>query len=206
MSFVLATNVATEKKRVSWRICNNSEIHSWLWKVWSLVVCSQSCFYVTKSREDDKNRQTTPFLLTMRKFVPEKQLFINVPFQSTKYKKNWGSTTMYKIVLEMCIVQHVEMKSVFTIQPNSSFYHCKKSKACCHVLNIPFKDQKPTIMLFWWWWYNLICKKNEPGLRKRETISICEEIPPPITIKHTRTRAKKGKNNSIYGMIVSPPQ
>ena len=30
----------------------------------------------------------------------------------------------------------------------SSFYECKKRKACFHVLNIPFKDQKPTIMLF----------------------------------------------------------
>ena len=30
----------------------------------------------------------------------------------------------------------------------TSFYDCKKCKACCHVLNIPFKDQKPTIMLF----------------------------------------------------------
>ena len=24
----------------------------------------------------------------------------------------------------------------------------KKCRTCCHVLNIPFKDQKPTIMLF----------------------------------------------------------
>ena len=30
----------------------------------------------------------------------------------------------------------------------TSFYDRKKFKACCHVLNIPFKDQKPTIMLF----------------------------------------------------------
>ena len=30
----------------------------------------------------------------------------------------------------------------------TSFYDCEKCKACCHVLNIPFKDQKPTIMLF----------------------------------------------------------
>ena len=30
----------------------------------------------------------------------------------------------------------------------TSFYDCKKCKACCHVFNIPFKDQKPTIMLF----------------------------------------------------------
>ena len=30
----------------------------------------------------------------------------------------------------------------------TSFYDCKKCKACCHVLNILFKDQKPTTMLF----------------------------------------------------------
>ena len=30
----------------------------------------------------------------------------------------------------------------------TSFYDCKKCKACCHVLNSPFKDQKPTILLF----------------------------------------------------------
>ena len=29
----------------------------------------------------------------------------------------------------------------------TSSYDCKKCKACCNVLNIPFKDQKPTIML-----------------------------------------------------------
>ena len=59
-------------------------------------------------------------------------------------------TTKYKRLLEMCIVQHVEMKSVFTFQSKkmTSFYDCKKCKACCPVLNIPFKDQKPTIMLF----------------------------------------------------------
>ena len=28
------------------------------------------------------------------------------------------------------------------------FYDCKKCKTCCHVLNIHFGDQKPTVMLF----------------------------------------------------------
>ena len=31
---------------------------------------------------------------------------------------------------------------------STSFYDCKKCKACCHVFNIPFKDQKLTIILF----------------------------------------------------------
>ena len=30
----------------------------------------------------------------------------------------------------------------------NSFYDCKKCKACCHVLDIAFKEQKPTITLF----------------------------------------------------------
>ena len=48
----------------------------------------------------------------------------------------------------MCIVQHVQ--SVFYLSTNktTSFYDCKKCKACQLVLNIPFKDKKPTIMLF----------------------------------------------------------
>ena len=36
----------------------------------------------------------------------------------------------------------------FSTNKMNSFYDCKKCKACCLVLNIPFKDQKPTIMLF----------------------------------------------------------
>ena len=43
--------------------------------------------------------------------LPDKQIFINVPFQSTKYGKK------YERLSEMCIVPHVETKSVFTFQP-----------------------------------------------------------------------------------------
>ena len=59
MSFVLATFVSTERMLISWRLCRNSEIHLWLWKVLSMVVCSQSSFYVTRTRKDDTNRQNT---------------------------------------------------------------------------------------------------------------------------------------------------
>ena len=63
MSIVLASIVPTERNaNLLWRLCNNSEIHLWLWNVWSQVVCSQSSFYVTRARKDDKNRQNTFFL------------------------------------------------------------------------------------------------------------------------------------------------
>ena len=64
-------------------------------------------------------------------------------------RKNCVWTTKYERLLEMCIVPHVETKSVFTFQRMKRLVSTtKKCKACCHVLNIPFKDQKPTIMLF----------------------------------------------------------
>ena len=105
--------------RIYWRLYNNSEIHLRLWKVWSLVVCSQSSFFVKRARKDDTNRQNTLFLCSKKmNLVPNKQLLPNVPFQSTNYRKNncvW--TTKYQRLSEMCIVQHVERKKVFTFQP-----------------------------------------------------------------------------------------
>ena len=58
-------------------------------------------------------------------------------------RKNCVWTTKYKRPLEMCIVQ----KCVYiSTKKTTSFYDCKKCKAWCHVLKIPFKDQKPTMM------------------------------------------------------------
>ena len=83
--------------------------------------------------------------------VPNKQRLLNFPFQSTKYRKK-----------ELCVDNNVrettgnvfcptcrKEKCVYiSTKKTTSFYDCKKCKVCCNVLNIPFKDQKPTIMLF----------------------------------------------------------
>ena len=81
--------------------------------------------------------------------LPDKQLFINVPFQSTNYRKkelcvdNKVRETIGDVYCPTC-----RNEKCGTTNQTTSFYDCKKCKACCHVLNIPFKDQKPTIMLF----------------------------------------------------------
>ena len=83
--------------------------------------------------------------------LPDKKFLLNVPFETTKYRKK-----------EMCVDEKVREtigdvycptcgieKCVYiSTNKTASFYDCKKCEACCHVLNIPFKDQKPTIMLF----------------------------------------------------------
>ena len=47
-------------------------------------------------------------------------------------------------------------------QKTTSFYDCTKYKACCHVLNIPFQDQKPTFMLFGGDGKHCLARKTSP--------------------------------------------
>ena len=129
-------------------LCNNSEIHLWLWKVSSLVVRSQSSFYVTRARKDDKNRQNTLFLC-QKKMLHDKQLFNEVPFQSTANKKKKLCVDNIKTIGDVfCPTCRNEKCVYISTNKTTSFYDCKSCKACCNVLNIPFKDQKPTILLF----------------------------------------------------------
>ena len=68
----------------------------------------------------------------------------------------------------------------------TSFYDCKKCKACCHVLSIPFKDHKPTIMLFGGDGIHCFARKMSRDYQKK-TISIFDEISAPITTNDTQT-------------------
>ena len=66
-----------------------------------------------KTTKTDKTR-----FFFAKNMVPNKQLLLNVPFPSTKYgKKELCVDDKYKRLSEMCIVQHIEMKIVFTFQP-----------------------------------------------------------------------------------------
>ena len=138
--------------RISWRLCYNSEINLWLWKVWSLVVCSQSPFYVTRARKDDKNQKTRFFSAkkTM-KLVPNRQLLLYVLFQQKIYRKKdlcADNKVQETIGYVYCPTYRNETCVYISTNKTTSFHDCKKCKACCNVLNIHFKDQKPTISLF----------------------------------------------------------
>ena len=84
-------------------------------------------------------------------WYPTNNYYLMSRFNQTSIeRKNCVWTTKYERLTEMYIVQHVKMKRVLTFQPRKQLVSTtvKKSKACCNVLNIPIKDQKPTIMLF----------------------------------------------------------
>ena len=81
--------------------------------------------------------------------VPNKQLLPNVPFQSTKYGKKEICVDIIKTIGDVyCPTCRNEKRVYISTNKMNSFYDCKECKACCLNLNIPFKDQKPTIMLF----------------------------------------------------------
>ena len=83
--------------------------------------------------------------------VPNKELLLNVPFQSTKYRKkefcvdNKVRETIGGVYCPTC---RKEKCAYVSTNKTTSFYACKKCKTSCNVLNTPFKEQKPTIMLF----------------------------------------------------------
>ena len=83
--------------------------------------------------------------------VPNKQLLLNISVQSTENRKtklrvdNKVRETIGDVYCPTC---RKEKCVYISTNETTSFHDCKKCKACCHVLNIPFKDQKLTIMLF----------------------------------------------------------
>ena len=90
------------------------------------------------------------------------------------------------------------MESLFAFEAMKRLISdCKNLKTCCYVLNTPFTHQNPTTMFFW---HDM---KDKSRLGKRRTFSMFEAISQPITIKHSKTCANKGKNHFRYGIIVS---
>ena len=83
--------------------------------------------------------------------VPNKQPSLNVPFQSTKYREKElcvDNKVQEAIGDVFCATCRNENCVYIATNKTTSFFDCKRCQACCHVLNIPFKVQKPTILLF----------------------------------------------------------
>ena len=83
-------------------------------------------------------------------------------------RKNCVWTAKYKRLLELCIVQHVEMKNEFTFQltklPFSTTVNCAKPVPTCWIY---LKRPKTDIYVVWWWWHTLLCKKTSRDFEKR---------------------------------------
>ena len=80
-----------------------------------------------------------------------KQLLLNVPFQSNKFRKKQlcvDNKVRDAIGDVYCPTCRNEKCVYISTKKTTSFYDCKKCKACYNFLSFPFKDRRPTIMLF----------------------------------------------------------
>ena len=136
----------------------------------------------------------------MMNLVPNKQLLLNVPFQSTKYRKkelcvdNKARESVGDVYSPTCRNE----KCVYvSTNKTTSFYDCEKCKTCCNVLNIPFKDQKPTLMLFGVDGTHCFARKMSRDYEKEKPSPFLKKFfhqSPPSTSEPEPKRAKMSPN------------
>ena len=68
---------------------------------------------------------------------------------------------------------------------NKSTYQCRQCKACSHVLNIPFKGQKPCVTLFGWIYCFRIKTKSD---YQKKNLAPNATVHPPIKTLHDKRR------------------
>ena len=128
--------------------------------------------------------------------VANKQLLLNVPFQSTKYRKkelcvdNKVRETIGEVYSPTC---RNEMCVFISTKEGTSFYVCKKCKACCNVLNIPFKEQKPIIMLFGGDGTHCFAKKTNRDYKKEKPSPFLKKFLRQSQPSTSEPEPKKGK-------------
>ena len=98
----------------------------------------------------------------------DKQLFNKVPFQSTKYRKKELCVDNIKTIGDVYCPTCTNEKCVsISINKTSNSCDCKKCKACCHSLNVPFEDQKPANMLLGGDGTHCFAKKSSRTTKKK---------------------------------------
>ena len=138
--------------------------------------------------------------------VPNKQLILIVPNQSTKLFSNKElcvDSKVQKTIGDVFCPTCRNEKCVSTsTNKTTSFYVCKK--ACCHVLNFAFKDQKPTIMLSGGDGTHCFAKKTSRDYKK-EAFPLWRKFLRQLQPCTSNFEPEKVKNFSFYGIIVSTP-
>ena len=103
--------------------------------------------YKSTQKQQKQTKRASSLLKKGVHLLADKQLFVNVPFQSMgrivcgqKVEETIGDVYCPACRNEKCVD--------LSTNRTSSFYDCRKNKACSHVLNIHFKEQKLTNIMF----------------------------------------------------------
>ena len=132
--------------------------------------------------------------------VQNKQLSVSVPFQSTKYRKKelCVDDKVQETIGDVYCPTYRNEKCVYiSTNKTTSFYNCRKFKACCIVLNINFEDQKPTIMLFGGDGTHCLEEKTSRDYEKEKPSPVLKKFlhqPQPSNSEPARKKAKMSPN------------
>ena len=168
MSIVLASFVSTERNE-------NLLTVMWLLRdpfmaVESVELCCLFTMFLLRY-----NRQNTLFFAKKGwTWYPTNNCYLMSHLNQTNIeRKNCVWTTKYERLLGLCIVRHVESKSVFSFQPIKRlvFTTLKSAKPAAR-FQYSFYGPETDNYVVWWWWYTLFCKKDESRLRKTKANSI----------------------------------
>ena len=104
--------------RISWRFVSTPRFLYGSGKCGAWFFVHRVPFCVTWARKDDKNRRNKKSLVKKKRFCcPRYNCSLLSHFNQPNIERKIGEWTMrYKRLLEMCNVQQIEMKSVFTVQ------------------------------------------------------------------------------------------
>ena len=130
--------------------------------------------------------------------LPDKKMFIIVPFQSTKYgKKELCVDIKVRETFgdEYCPTCRNEKCVYISTNKTTNFYDCKKCKACFNVLNIPFKDQKPTIMLLGGDGTHCFAKKTSRDYEKEKPFPFLKKFLRQSQPSRSKREPKKDKSS-----------
>ena len=131
----------------------------------------------------------------------DKQLFNKVRFQSIKYRKKELCVDNIKTIGDVHCPTCGKEKCVYvSTNKTTSFYDCKKCKACCHFLNIPFKDQKPPIMLFGCDDTHCFAKKSSRDYEKEKPAPFLKKILLQSQPGTSEREPKKSQIESKFGI------
>ena len=133
----------------------------------------------------------------------DKQLFNKVPFQSTKYRKKELCVDNIRTIGDVyCLTCRNEKCVYLSTNETTSFYDCKKCKACCNVLNIPFRDHKPTIMLFGGDGTHCFARKTSRDYENEKSSPFLKKVLRQSQPSTSELVPKKGQIESKYGINV----
>ena len=99
-------------------------------------------------------------------------------------------TTKYERLSGKCNVQHVKMKSVFTIQPIKRLVSTIIKSAKLAATFLIFLQNRELCCLLVT--VHIVLQEGRVATKKRKTVSTFEDFSSPITTKHILTSPKKG--------------